>query len=105
MSKNGTYMYVCQNVVETCWKHGAVILRYLLIFLLFNLIKTAAKFLRTESVKCPACAVFAKSRARQVHDMSLIQVVKVSKGAKIRNQYNQVPHLTQDTNGKWQIHS
>ena len=25
---------------------------------------------------------------------------KVSKGAKIRNQYNQVPHLTQDTNGE-----
>ena len=25
---------------------------------------------------------------------------KVSKGAKIGNQYNQVPHLTQDTNGK-----
>ena len=25
---------------------------------------------------------------------------KVSKGAMIRNQYNQVPHLTQDTNGK-----
>ena len=25
--------------------------------------------------------------------------VKVSKGAKIRNRYNQVPHLTQDTNG------
>ena len=28
------------------------------------------------------------------------RVVKVSKGAKIRNRYNQVPHLTQDTNGK-----
>ena len=27
-------------------------------------------------------------------------VCKVSKGAKIRNRYNQVPHLTQDTNGK-----
>ena len=27
-------------------------------------------------------------------------LVKVSKGAKIRNRYNQVPHLTQDTNGK-----
>ena len=27
-------------------------------------------------------------------------VVKVSNGAKIRNRYNQVPHLTQDTNGK-----
>ena len=26
--------------------------------------------------------------------------VKVSKGAKIRNRYNQVSHLTQDTNGK-----
>ena len=26
--------------------------------------------------------------------------IKVSKGAKIRNWYNQVPHLTQDTNGK-----
>ena len=25
---------------------------------------------------------------------------KESKGAKIRNGYNQVPHLTQDTNGK-----
>ena len=25
---------------------------------------------------------------------------KVSKGANIRNPYNQVPHLTQDTNGK-----
>ena len=25
---------------------------------------------------------------------------KVSKGAKIRNRYNEVPHLTEDTNGK-----
>ena len=29
-----------------------------------------------------------------------IYILKVSKGAKIRNRYNQVPHLTQDTNGK-----
>ena len=35
------------------------------------LIKTAAKFMLTESVKCPARAVFAKSRARHVHIMSL----------------------------------
>ena len=27
-------------------------------------------------------------------------LVKVSKGAKIRNRYNQVPHLIQDTKGK-----
>ena len=26
--------------------------------------------------------------------------IKVSKGSKIRNRYNQVPHLNQDTNGK-----
>ena len=29
-----------------------------------------------------------------------MKIYKVSKGAKIRNRYNQVPHLTQDTNGK-----
>ena len=38
------------------------------------------------------------------HDASipfkLNRRVKVSKGAKIRNRYNQVPHLTQDTNEK-----
>ena len=29
---------------------------------------------------------------------------KVSKGVKIRNRYNQVPHLTQDTNGNsWDL--
>ena len=27
-------------------------------------------------------------------------LIKVSKGAKIRNRYNQVPHLTKNTNGK-----
>ena len=42
-----------------------------LFFLFFNLIKTAAKFMQNESVKCPARAVFAKSRARHVHIMSL----------------------------------
>ena len=29
-----------------------------------------------------------------------LQLLKVSKGAKIRNRYNQVPHLTKDTNVK-----
>ena len=33
MSENG--IYACKNVLETCWKHGDMILRYLLIFL-FN---------------------------------------------------------------------
>ena len=31
---------------------------------------------------------------------SCLTAIKVSKGAKIRNRYNQVPHLTKDTNGK-----
>ena len=30
----------------------------------------------------------------------LYAIYKVSNGAKIRNRYNQVPHLTQDTIGK-----
>ena len=30
----------------------------------------------------------------------MISMSKVSKGTKIRNRYNQVSHLTQDTNGK-----
>ena len=30
----------------------------------------------------------------------LVMFVRVRKGAKIRNRYNQAPHLTQDTNGK-----
>ena len=48
-----------------------MILHYLLIFLFFNLIKTAAKFLHTESVKCPAYAVIDMSRARHMHLISL----------------------------------
>ena len=32
--------------------------------------------------------------------MLFVLINKVSKGAKIRNRYNQVPHLTQDINGK-----
>ena len=39
---------------------------------------------------------YVKSGLRNV----LKNANKVSKGAKIRNRYNQVPHLTQDTNGK-----
>ena len=31
---------------------------------------------------------------------ALLSLCKVSKGAKIRNRYNQEPHMTQDTNGK-----
>ena len=32
--------------------------------------------------------------------IALLNKTKVSKGAKIRYRYNEVPHLTEDTNGK-----
>ena len=35
-----------------------------------------------------------------VWDSRISAILKVSNGAKIRNRYNQVPHLTQDTNWK-----
>ena len=35
-----------------------------------------------------------------LYSLSQRLFAKVSKCAKIRNRYNQVPHLTQDTNGK-----
>ena len=34
------------------------------------------------------------------HNLDMREIFKVSKGAKIRNRYNQVPHLTQDTKKK-----
>ena len=33
-------------------------------------------------------------------NQNIVINMKVSKGAKIRNRYNPLPHLTQDTNGK-----
>ena len=39
-------------------------------------------------------------RSASAYAQSDQSLCKVSKGAKIRNRYNQVPHLTQDTNGK-----
>ena len=62
--KNG--IYACQkcgrNVLKTRRYDSALSTHF---FLFFNLIKTAAKFMRTESVKCPARAVFA-TRANYV---------------------------------------
>ena len=46
-------------------------------------------------------AIFKKLDPTFLNGVSLaMAATKVSKGAKIRNRYNQVPHLTQDTNGK-----
>ena len=48
-----------------------------------------------------AFAICAKiSCAGPAHEVACTFDMKVSKGAKIRNRYNQIPHLTQDANGK-----
>ena len=46
-----------------------------------------------------AFSINALSEVKEEHYVAGVYL-KVSKGAKIRNRYNQVPHLTQDTNGK-----
>ena len=56
--KNG--IYICMS---KCGRNVLKTRRYdLLIFLFFYLIKTAANFMRTESVKCPARARYSPSR-------------------------------------------
>ena len=54
-------------------------------------------------IKCEQNITFPEAR-KQFEQFNAVQTyasaVKVSKDAKIRNRYNQVPHLTQDTNGK-----
>ena len=49
-------------------------------------------------VKVDCELIWAKVKGS--NDLYVCSFYKVSKGAKFRNQYNQVPHLTQDTNGK-----
>ena len=44
--------------------------------------------------------VYISQLIRLARASSYVADFKVSKVAKIRNRYNQVPHLTQDTNGK-----
>ena len=37
---------------------------------------------------------------KRAHDSQIVRAKESNNVAKIRNRYNQVPHLTQDTNGK-----
>ena len=46
------------------------------------------------------CKLKSEFQFLYLHFILSIKYNKVSKDAKIRNRYNQVPHLTQDTNGK-----
>ena len=44
-----------------------------------------------------SCLTTVKNMLSSIVKRYMRDLVKVSKGAKIRNRYNQVPHLTQDT--------
>ena len=55
-----------------------------------------SKSSRTISLNAHYLVLFQSPRDK----MQIKVLAKVSNGAKIRNRYNQVPHLTQDTNGK-----
>ena len=60
------------------------------------------QFLRDSKIKHIEVTNLRLFLPLRYHLIKMIKIVyiKVSKGAKIRNRYNQVPHLTQDTNGK-----
>ena len=63
---------------------------------------TYLKHIGPNQASCPTCIGRKEMETYgNVERERLIHIcIKVSKGAKIRNRYNQVPHLTQDTNGK-----
>ena len=78
--------------------------RCLKINLLLIFISSTLSFILQICFSSKFCLLFTSSIYIQMH-ISLILIMeanalKVSKSAKIRNPYNQVPHLTQDTNGK-----
>ena len=49
---------------------------------------------------CDPKSSFTSTHIQLFYQIYKQRDIKVRKGAKIRNRYNQVPHLTQDTNGK-----
>ena len=62
-------------------------LRALVLLYWGDISKTDSNCCSDMTCLCPVCG-------------SETHIKKISKGAKIRNRYNRVPHLTKDTNGK-----
>ena len=56
--------------------------------------------LKSETKRIPGSRLLISSLPGSALRTHVESLGKVSKGAKISNRYNQVPHLTQDTNGK-----
>ena len=54
----------------------------------------------TSCIVCPYIILFSYVHIFLICLNNVSYLINLSKGAKIRSRYNQVPHLTQDTNGK-----
>ena len=52
------------------------------------------------SCSCPRQTNLVPNKCEDIAHLRYDRICKVSKGAKIRNRYNKVPHLTQDAKGK-----
>ena len=61
-----------------------------------------AKHILNRRLSCSCSDTIYSKRIKKKVPVSKVYhfSIKERKGAKIRNRYNQVPHLTQDTNGK-----
>ena len=53
-----------------------------------------------EMLKNKMVLIQSRTEFYMLYVVTVSMTSEVSDGAKIRNRYNQVPHLTQDTNGK-----
>ena len=86
---NSVSVLVFGKVLQICGVCEKLYLRYKILSFSFLILNFHLK------TKC-SLGMARKSS----HMLNRIMPIKVSKDAKIRNRYNQVPHLTQDTNGK-----
>ena len=104
----GNYRYGYNNWLEMTIRKKSVISGYNIVLNLYRNVDYAfycLAFISRPNMDDFNYSYSCKSRTLSQQDKKAWKSVekralKVSKGAKIRNGYNQVPHLTQDTNGK-----
>ena len=90
------WMEFYQTCIDTLLGWGKGLIRFWWPWPYFQGYISTSKWQGHHSIMTANFSPFDTLSSEQVNGFWL----KVSKGAKIRNRYNQVPHLTQDTNGK-----
>ena len=99
------YVFVCHTVLSapcslviTCWeKADFLALSYVMFFVFLSLFHTSWDRC---CIWCIDSCFFAFFQTLKTVALTLTMCVhRVSEDAKIRNRYNQGPHMTQDTNG------